>query len=269
MSRFHDHAVHVHGTQNSKPTIVLGHGIGGHQGHWDPLVRHFERTHLVVTFAISGSFEAHPSIFSPVRHSSLIGFADDLGLLCAEMGIRNAIYVGHSLSGMVGGIASMADPGLFSRLVMLNASPCYIGDEGVGYVGAFTQQQVDDLLLAMAGDFEAWSSGFARVAMGNADHPELASEFARSLAAYDPGVTLTMFRAAFLSDFRKIVPRVTVPTLVLQSQADPAVPVEASQWLASHLTNGQMQLLSSTGHFPHVVNPEEVISAVEAFISGS
>jgi sigma-B regulation protein RsbQ len=152
---------------------------------------------------------------------------------------------------------------MFSRLVFLNASARYIGDDSTGYVGAFSQQQVDQLLLAIAGDFAAWSYGFAATAMGNADRPELASEFARSLADYDPAVTLTMFRAAFTSDFRHIVPRITAPTLVLQNQCDPAVPMEAARWLASTLPNGTFGSLSSTGHFPHLVAPEEVIAAIE------
>ena len=240
--------------------------MGGRQAHWMPLVQHFSRTHRVVTFALAGSFEASPTLFSPVRHASPLGFADDLALLCAEMGIRDAVYIGHSLSGIVGGLVAAADPGMFSRLVLLNASARFIDDASVGYVGGFSRQQVDQLLLAISGNYAVWSSGFAAMAMANAERPELATEFASSLRSYDPAVTLTMFRAAFTNDFRSVVPRITLPTLVLQSRDDPAVPQEAAQWLADQLPKGCLRIVASTGHFPHVVAPQEIIAEIEAFI---
>lgn len=245
--------------------MVLGHSLGGNQGQWAPLVEHFGRTHRVVTFALAGSSEANPAIFSPVRHASVMGFADDLALLCAELGLRGAVYVGHSLSGMAGALAAAADPGMFSRLVLVNASARYVEDPQDGYVGAFSQREVDDMLKAIAGDFTLWSSGFAALAVGNLDRPALAREFARSLSACDPLVTLTLFRTTLTSDLRALVPKVRVPTLVLQSATDPVVPLEAAQWLADHLPDARLRVLNCTGHFPHLAAPDEVIAELEAF----
>jgi len=263
MTRAQAHAVRQYG--EGEPVLVLGHGIGGGQDQWEPVVRHFRGSARVVTFALAGAADADPALFSPGRHASLLGYADDLAMLCSELGLRGAVYVGHSLSAMAGALAAAADPGLFSRLILLNASARYVDDPATGYVGGFSQQQVEDLLTAMAGDFVGWSSGFAAAVMGNPARPVFAEEFARSLRAYSPEVAAIMFRTAFTCDFRSVMPRVLPPTLLLQNAADLAVPPVAAQWLEGAMANASLRVLAAEGHFPHVVAPAEVIAAIEAF----
>ena len=246
--------------------MIFAHGLGGNQGHWDPLVEHFQNSKRVVTFALAGSPEANPSLFSAERHANVLGFADDLSVLCSQLGIRNSIYVGHSVSAMAGLLAAAVDPGLFSCLVLLNGSACYINDPDNGYTGGFSHEQIDEILNAIVADFSAWASGFAKTIMGSPDHPEFAEELFRSLGSYDPDVALTLFRTAFTSDFRSMMPKVFPPVLILQSRADPGVPIAASEWLAKALPNSHIELLESEGHFPHVVSPGEVIAQIETFL---
>lgn len=262
MDRVAMHAVRVRGDR--PVSVVLGHGIGGGPGQWDAVATDLSRDVGVMTFALAGSADADPALFSPERHSSVVGFADDLAVLCADMGLRGVTYVGHSMSAMAGLLASVMDPGLFSRLVLLNGSARYLDDPDTGYVGGFTPQAVEGLLAAASGDYTLWASGFAPAMMGNADRPELSTEFASSLAGYAPAVTLAMFRAAFLADFRAYPPQVSVPTLVLQSVPDPAVPLPAAQWLADAIPGADLALLDVEGHFPHVARPDLVVAQVRA-----
>ena len=265
LNRVQAHNVHVYGEEGN-PVMILAHGLGGNQGHWDSLVEHFQNSKRVVTFALAGSPDADPKLFSPVRHANVLGFADDLSMLCSQLGIRGSIYVGHSVSAMAALLATSIDPGLFSCLVLLNGSACYIDDPDNGYIGGFSHEQIDELLNAIAADFFTWTSGFAKVIMGNPDRPQFAEEFARSLGSYDPDVSLTMFRTAFKSDFRSMMPKVIPPVLILQSRADPGVPVAASEWLAAALPSSHIELLESEGHFPHIVSAGEVIARIEAFL---
>ena len=247
-------------------TVVLGHGLGGDQTHWDPVAEHLARRFRVISYDIAGSGRSDPTLFSPVRHASVVGFADDLAQLCAELGVRDAVYVGHSMSGMAGALAAAADPGLFGRMVLLGASARYVDDPATGYVGGFTEEAIDQLLDAIAGDFTLWSAGFASHVMAQPDHPELGNEFARSLSRYRPDVALTVFRAAFRSDFRAEMAMVTQPTLVLNSAADPAVPQDAAMWLADAVVDGHFAEIDVSGHFPHVVDPLAVIEPLDAFL---
>lgn len=248
------------------PTIVFAHGLGGTQAHWAPIIAALAPHARCVTFALAGSPGADPSAFGASRHSTLFGFADDLAEICADLDTEDLSYVGHSVSGAIGMVAAAADPTLFRRLVVINASPRYVDDPSTGYVGGFTQEQVDGVLAAIATDFTSWTAGFGPLMMGNPDRPGFADEFTRTLGEYRPDVASVIFRATFTADIRDVIGRVTAPTLVLQSREDPAVPFAVAEWLTATLANATVRELDSAGHFPQVVAPEEIASAIGAFL---
>lgn len=266
MDRISAHRVRIVG--DAGPTVLFAHGLGGHQGHWDPIVAALAPHARCITFSIAGSPDADPALFSPLRHQSVLGFADDVALLCTALGVRDIVYVGHSVSAMAGALAAAADPGLFSRMVLLNGSPCYINDPETGYTGGFSREQIDEVLESIVLDFHLWAGGFGHLLMGNEGTPQLAQEFVVSLRRYAPEMASIIFRAAFSADIRPFVSRIKVPVRVLQSREDPAVPMTAAQWLAEHLPHARLQPLGSSGHFPHVVDPAEVIAAIAPFVRG-
>lgn len=266
MDRLDAHRVRIVG--DAGPTVLLAHGLGGHQRHWDPIVEALAPHARCITFSIAGSPDADPALFSPLRHQSITGFADDVALLCSELGVRDVVYVGHSVSAMAGVLAAAADPGLFSRMVLLNGSPCYVDDPDTGYVGGFTRPQIDDAFAAIDADFALWAGGFGRLLMGNDSTPRFADDFITSLRRYSPDVASTVFRAAFNTDLRPLLGRVAAPVRVLQSQEDPAVPMAAARWFAEALPDGHLLPLQASGHFPHVVDPPEVAAAMTPFILG-
>lgn len=247
------------------PVYVLAHGLGGTQDGWGPIADTLSAEGTVITFDLAGSGASDPGAFDPRRHASILGFADDLAGIVADLDARGAIYVGHSMSGMAGALAAAADPGLFSDLVLVCASACYVDHPEDGYLGGFTEEAIEQLLEAIEADFTLWSAGFAPHVMGNRDRPEFAREFTRTLQQYPPAIAHTVMRAAFTSDFRHYVPRVRNRCLVLQSEDDPAVPMEAARWLAGSLPNAEFAVLRARGHFPHIVSPEEVLSAIRSW----
>jgi|GEM_PF-1669061 len=260
------HRVKVCGDRG--PWLVFAHGLGGSPSDWDPLVSSLGAGHRVLTFAQAGSAEADPAVFSPARHASTLGFADDLSLLCGDLGVRDAVFVGHSIGANAGALAAAADPGLFSRLVLINSSPCYVDDPITGYRGGFSQSEIEALLQGIVADYDAWAGGFGPLVMSNAERPEYANQFVRVLRELDPRIAAISFRAAFTGDFRKVFARISSPTLVVQSQDDPAVPVDVAHWIGQHLPAARVVELQTRGHFPHVVNPGEVIDAIGPFATG-
>lgn len=247
--------------------MVFAHGIGGRPRDWDPVVAAFAAEYRVLTFAQAGSTDADPHAFAPARHCSPLGFADDLGMLCGELGVRGAVFVGHSMAANAGVIAAAGDPGLFSKLVLLNGSPCYVDDPASGYRGGFTGADVEELLSGMRSDYDTWAAGFAPAAMANPERPELAQGFVEVLRGLDPQVAMTTFQAALTGDFRGVYPRVQVPTLILQSRGDAVVPESVGRWIAAAIGPSRFAELASTGHFPHIADPAGVIGAMKAFLA--
>lgn len=267
MDRISAHRVRIVG--DAGPAVLFAHGLGGHQGHWDPIVAALSQRARCITFSIAGSPDADPALFSPLRHQSVVGFSDDIALLCGGLGVRDIVYVGHSVSAMAGALAAAADPGLFSRMVLLNGSPCYVDEPESGYVGGFSRAQIDDAFAAIDADFALWAGGFGRLLMGNDSTPRFADDFITSLRRYSPEVASTVFRAAFGADIRPFLARVRPPVRVLQSREDPAVPMATAQWFAEALPDAHLQPLRAHGHFPHVVDPQEVIAAIALFVLGN
>lgn len=252
--------VNVLGDGDGDAVVVLGHGFGTDQTAWRNQLPVLLPRHRVVLFDHLGCGKADLDDYSPRRYPSLERFAEDLLAIHEALGLRWTAYVGHSSGAMIGLLAGLARPGLFERLVMIGASPRYLDEPG--YVGGFRRADLDALYQAMSADYLGWANGFAPVAMRNEDRPGLGAEFARSLGSMRPDVAQSVARAIFESDLRARLAEVEVPTAILQSRRDVAVPMEVGEYLARRLRRGRLVVLDAEGHLPHLSAPEQVNAAV-------
>ncbi|MDI1477788.1 alpha/beta hydrolase [Polyangium sp. y55x31] len=248
-------------------TIVLAHGFGTDQTAWRNQAQVLAERHRVLLFDHVGAGRSDLSAYSPRRYQSLRSYAIDVLNLLEELALEDVVFVGHSMSGMIGLLAAIEEPGRFCKLILLGASPRYLDDEG--YEGGFKRADLDGLYEAMQTNYHAWASGFAPIVTGNPDKPDLAREFSATLAALRPDIALTVAHIIFESDHRKDLPKLEVPTLVLQSQADVAVPMSVGGYLARHMPRAELQILNATGHLPHWSAPEQVTSAILSFAASA
>jgi len=251
---------HVKVLGNGDRTLVFAHGFGSAQSAWRHQVAAFAPNFRIVLFDHVGAGESDFTAYSPRRYSSLYSYAEDLLDLCAELKLAECTLVGHSVSGMVSLLAALVEPHLFSQLIFVGASPRYLNDDG--YVGGFEQSDLDALYAAMSSNYYAWASGFAPLVMGNPDKPELAQEFAKTLAAIRPDIAQAVARVIFESDHRQELPRLQVPTLILQSSNDIAVPLEVGKYMADKISQSQLLNIDAQGHLPHLSAPDVVTKAI-------
>jgi sigma-B regulation protein RsbQ len=219
-----------------------------------------------VLFDHVGAGGSDLSAFDPARNSTLSGYADDVLQICREVALEDVIFVGHSVSAMIGALAAAEDPELFAKLVLVSPSPRYIDDDG--YIGGFTAQDVDELLDSLASNYLGWSSAMAPVIMGNADRPELGAELTDSFCRTDPEIARHFARATFLSDNRTDLGRVSAPTLVLQCTNDAIAPVAVGEFVRDALPDSRYVLLEATGHCPNLSAPGATADAIAAFVRG-
>jgi sigma-B regulation protein RsbQ len=243
-------------------TIIFAHGFGSDQTAWRRQVAAFESSYRIVLFDHVGAGKSDMSAYSPRRYSSLYSYAEDLLDLCAELKLSQTIFVGHSVSGMVSLLAALVDPSRFQKLIFLGASPRYVNDPTTQYIGGFEQSDLDALYDAMSSNYYAWVSGFAPLAMGNPDRPELANEFASTLAAIRPDIAQAVARVIFQSDHRTELSKLKIPTVILQSNNDIAVPTVVGEYLAQHVPNSTLRRIDAQGHFPHISAPHAVNQAI-------
>lgn len=245
-------------------TIMFAHGFGCDQAMWEPVARNFEKDFRTVLFDYVGHGRSDLTAYSPDRYSSLDGFAKDIVEIGRALDLRDAVFVGHSVSAMIGALATLEAPGMFSELVMVGPSPRYIDDGD--YRGGFSREQIDELVQFLADNHLGWSAAMAPAIMGNPERPELSARLENSFCNTDPEIARQFARVTFLSDNREDLEAVQTRTLVLQCSNDIIAPVAVGEYVHSRLPNSDYRLLRATGHCPNLSAPDEVTTAIREFV---
>jgi sigma-B regulation protein RsbQ len=244
--------------------MVFAHGFGCDQNMWRLITPAFESEYRVVLFDHIGAGGSDLSAYDPKKYSSLEGYADDVVALCRELGVRNGVFVGHSVSSMVGILASKKAPELFDQLVLVGPSPRYINDGD--YIGGFDEDQIVELLEFLDSNHMGWSQAMAPIIMGNPDRPELGEELTNSFCRTDPEIAKQFARSTFLSDNRSDLSGVKARSLILQCSDDVIAPQSVGEYVHRNLPNSEFVLMQATGHCPNLSAPEETIEAIQAFL---
>jgi sigma-B regulation protein RsbQ len=245
--------------------MLFAHGFGCDQNMWRYVAPAFEDEYRVVLFDHVGAGRSDLSAYDRIKYSSLDGYAADILELCRELELHDVIFVGHSVSAMMGILAAAAEPDRFRQLVLVGPSPRYLNDDA--YVGGFTREDIDGLLESLESNYLGWSGAMAPTIMGNLDRPELAEELTNSFCRTDPAIAKHFARVTFLSDNRSDLGRVDIPTLVLQTREDVIAPIQVGEYVERALPQGELVVLNATGHCPNLSAPEQTIAAIKAFLS--
>ncbi|MFK4120967.1 alpha/beta fold hydrolase [Streptomyces longwoodensis] len=246
-------------------TVVLAHGFGCDQNMWRLTVPALSDDYRVVLFDYVGSGRAEPSAFSEQRYASLDGYAQDVVEVCEALDLTDAVFVGHSVSAMIGVLAAAQVPERIGALVMVGPSPRYIDDQG--YRGGFSAADIDELLDSLESNYLGWSAVMAPVIMGNPERPELGDELKNSFCATDPDMARVFARTTFLSDSRDDLKTVSVPTLVLECTQDVIAPREVGAFVHRSIPGSTLVTLEATGHCPHLSAPEATNAAIRSFLA--
>jgi sigma-B regulation protein RsbQ len=255
--------VRVSGVDDGRP-MVFAHGFGCDQEMWRLVAPDFAVDHRVVLFDHVGSGRSDLSAYDPAKYGSLDGYAADVVEICRELELDDVVFVGHSVSAMMGVLAAARAPELFGALVMVGPNPRYIDDGD--YAGGFSREDIAALLESLDSNHLGWSAAMAPVIMGNPERPELTVELTNSFCRTDPDIARQFARVTFLSDNRADLPGVRVPTLVLQCTDDDIAPEVVGRYVHARVPGSVFTQLSATGHCPHLSAPEETTAAIRAFL---
>jgi len=245
-------------------TIVFSHGFGCDQHMWGKVAEALAPDYRIILFDHVGAGRSDLAAYDREKYSNLAGYADDVVEIGRELQLHDAVFVGHSVSAMIGALATLKAPDMFSDLVMVGPSPRYIDDGS--YIGGFSRAQVDELLDFLADNHLGWSAAMAPAIIGNPDRPELGETLTNSFCNTDPEIARDFARVTFMSDNRDDLPRVKARTLVLQCRQDIIAPECVGEYVHARIPNSQYMLLDATGHCPNLSAPEEVAAAIRAFV---
>lgn len=244
--------------------MIFAHGFGCDQNMWRQLYPAFAETYQIVLFDYVGHGQSDVSAYNAERYSSLDGYAQDVLDICETLELRDVIFVGHSVSAMIGMLASFRQPELFKRQIMVGPSPCYLNKPG--YVGGFDEQDIHDLLNMMEANYMGWANQLAPAIMGNPDRAELGQELVTSFCSTDPIIVRQFAEVTFRSDNRADLHKMRVPSLILQCQSDIIAPLEVGEYLHDQMALSSFQLMEATGHCPHLSSPLETAMHIQKYL---
>jgi sigma-B regulation protein RsbQ len=247
--------------------MLFAHGFGCDQNMWRFVAPAFEEDYKVILFDYVGSGRSDVGTYDAKRYGSLAGYTQDVLDIVHELDLTDVIFVGHSVSSMVGVLAANAEPERFAKLVMIGPSPRYINDGDSSYVGGFERADIEGLLDTMDHNFVGWADFMAPVIMKNPERPELTSELASSFCSTDPKIARNFAEATFFADNRDDLAKVRVPSLVLQVSDDAIAPVSVGEFVRDAIPGSAFRLLDATGHCPHMSHPAETIEAMKEYLS--
>ncbi|MET0932705.1 MAG: alpha/beta hydrolase [Mycetocola sp.] len=255
--------VTVSGNPAGRP-MVFAHGFGCSQEMWRAVAPSFEDDYRVVRYDQVGSGGSELSAYDPGKYDSLHGYADDLLEILDDLDLTDAVFVGHSVSAMIGVLAAVRKPERFGALILVGPSPRYINADG--YIGGFEREDIDSLLDALDANYLGWSATIAPLIMGHSDQPALGETLTESFCSVDPSIARHFARVTFLSDNRRDLGSVTTPTLVLQCQEDIIAPLPVGQFVHEEIPGSSLVVMNATGHCPNLSAPDELCDEIRAYL---
>lgn len=249
-----------------KKAIIFAPGFGCDQTVWKDVSPAFEEEYQVILFDYVGIGSSDLSAFDPVKYSKLSGYVQDVLDVCAALDLKEAIFVGHSVSSMIGLLASISKPNYFSHLIMIGPSPCYLNDPP-GYYGGFEKEDLVNLIDMMEKNYIGWANSFSITLLNNIERAEVAKNLENRFCSTDPLIATTFAKACFFTDNRRDIVNVKVPSLILQCTDDIIAPNVVGEYLKMNMPNSRITYMNAIGHCPHMSDPEETIQSIKNYLT--
>lgn len=246
-------------------TLLFSHGFGCDQSMWRLTTPAFADRFRIVCYDLVGSGRSDRSAYDPAKYDSLHGYASDVLEIVDSYCKGPVVFIGHSVSSMIGMLAALKQPQAFASLIMVAPSPCFINDGD--YIGGFNREDIDTLLEMMEQNFGKWAGQLAPIIMGAPDQPELQQELCDSFLRNDPVIARQFAEVAFLADHRLDLPHLHRPTLIMQSSDDLMAPREVGIYMQERIPNSHMVVIDNIGHCPQMSTPGASVSAISDFVS--
>ena len=244
--------------------MLFAHGFGCDQNMWRFITPEFENDYRVILLDYVGSGQSDVASYDAKRNATLEGYAQDVLDVIRVLDLRDIIFVGHSVSSMIGVLAANEEPDRFSDLILIGPSPRYINDEN--YVGGFERKDIEGLFEMMDRNFIGWANFMAPAIIKNAERPELGKELTDSFCSTDPVIARRFAEATFLADNRSDLAGVSVPSLILQCSDDMVAPQQVGEYVSAQLPMSTLRVMKATGHCPHMSHPEETIALIKEYL---
>ena len=248
--------------------MLFAHGFGCDQNMWRFVTPAFENQYQIILFDYVGSGHSDITAYNIQKYNDLNGYANDILDIVNALNLKDIIFVGHSVSCMIGLLAAIKQPGRFVKMVFVGPSARYTND-APSYIGGFEEKDIQELLETMDKNYIGWANFLAPAIMKNPERPELGEELAQSFCSTDPIIARQFAEVTFLSDNRKDLSKLKIPALILQCSDDLLAPLEVGNFVAQQIPRSTLKIMKATGHCPQMSAPDETIELMKAYLANA
>lgn len=254
-------------TGKGKQPVLFAPGFGFDKKVWATVSKSFEDEFQVILFDYVGFGNSDLKAYDEKKYSNISGYVEDLLAICSELNLENIIFIGHSVGSMIGMLASIQQPDIFSKLIMIGPSPSLL-NEAPDYHGGFEKEELETLLLMMKKNYVQWTTAIAQTIMNDSNHAELEKGIEDQFRSNNPSITHEFAKVCFFTDYRERLQDVKVPTFMIHSAKDLFVPREVINYMKENIPNCTLSYSTGIGHCPHISHPEEIISLIKNYLHG-
>lgn len=244
----------------SGPFLIFLHGIGGNRLNWRDQLKVFSNHFTTVAWDARGYGDSDdPKI--PLEFSQ---FAEDLGNLMDHLGADKAHLVGLSMGGMIVQDFYGRHPDRVITLTLVNTS------SGFHVLSKPEQLEfLDKRLKPLEAGLtpKQIAPPMADVLLAAEATAEARQKILQSLEALRSEPYKMTLRAILTTDFRSVLPKIKVPTLVIVGNEDRVLPPRESEALAQAVPNAHLEILQGVGHLSNIEAPEKFNTLLRNFLA--
>ncbi|MFJ6085650.1 alpha/beta fold hydrolase [Streptomyces sp. NPDC092369] len=237
--------------------LVLIHGHPFDHTMWHPQLTAFAATRPVLAADLRGYGASPPS----PGITDFGQFAQDVEALLDESGVETCVLGGLSMGGQIVMDCYRRFPDRVRGLVLADTFPAAETPEGVGARHAMADRLLREGMRGYADEvLEKMVAPYADA--------EVKAHVHRMMTATDPRGAAAALRArAARPDYRDLLTRVTVPTLVVVGADDEYTPVSDAEAMHAALPDATLRVIEGAAHLPNLERPAEFNEVLGKFLA--
>jgi pimeloyl-ACP methyl ester carboxylesterase len=232
-----------------QPPVILIHGAGSSHTIWPAEIRRMAGQRVMAV-----DLPGHGRT-GGVGMQSIRAYAGHMVEFLADLGLYQAVFVGHSMGGAV-------------ALELAVNHPAHVA--GLGLIAAGAYLGVDPVFLENLSNPVTAPSALTWLrqrAFGRQATPVLIERFINSIKETRTSVLYGDWRACAEFDLREQISRAEAPAWIIAGSEDQLIPIAYAHFLAGRLPASRLQIIPGAGHMALLEEPARVSQGLQQFLS--
>jgi pimeloyl-ACP methyl ester carboxylesterase len=235
--------------RKDEPPVILIHGAGSSHLAWPTEIRRLAGQR-VLAIDLPGHGKS-----AGVAQQSIAAYTNQLVDFLAELGVYQAVFIGHSMGGAIALDMALRNPAHVAGLGLI-ATGAYLGVES-GFLEALSTPVTIASALSL----------FQNRAFGPQASAALIERSMQMMRETRPSVLYGDWRACADFDLRESAARIEAPSWIIAGGEDKLTPLAYAHFLAGRLPAARLQILPDAGHMVFLEQPGRVAQSLQQFLA--